>query len=534
MLHGFQVVDGKKYYFDPVTGVVKTDWVKEAGKWHYYDKSGEASGEKLIAGKWYYFNPNSNNEMAIGKIDLGHKTVYYNEQGQMIYGEKLLDGEWYYFDETTGAMATGWTTHHNKRYYYDEEGHMSHGWFQVEGVWYYFDNVTGIYNPNWEREGDSYYYVVNGERYKGELRINNNWYYFDETTGAMATGWTTHHNKRYYYDGEGHMSHGWFQVEGVWYYFDNVTGVYDPNWEREGDFCYYLVNGERYKGELRINNQWYYFDEITGAMATGWTNHHGRKYYYNSNGQMQYGFQTINGNTYYFDNVYGNMKTGWQNINGSLYYFYLDGRMARNTTIDGKRIGADGRVQDYSVRMSMFSTVSTNNANGTYNMSRALCSFNQVVLNPGQTVSFFAVAGPCGQAQGYRPAGVVGGVGYGGGICQASTTLYGAGIRAGLTVVERRNHSVPSTYVPIGQDAMVNYGSSDLKLRNDFNFPVKIVTYVNGNTLYAEIWGNSVESFDSIQINSWRTGSNTAAAERVYYKNGKIVRREALPSSYYY
>ena len=38
--------------------------------------------------------------------------------------------------------------------------------------------------------------------------------------------------------------------------------------------------------------------------------------------------------------------------------------MARNTTIDGKRIGQDGRVAQYADRMSMFSTISTNNENG--------------------------------------------------------------------------------------------------------------------------------------------------------------------------
>lgn len=47
----------------------------------------------------------------------------------------------------------------------------------------------------------------------------------------------------------------------------------------------------------------------------------------------------------------------------------------------------------YVDRMSVFSTVSTNNENGTYNMSRALKSFNQVVIQPGQTLSFLAWQG---------------------------------------------------------------------------------------------------------------------------------------------
>jgi len=183
--------------------------------------------------------------------------------------------------------------------------------------------------------------------------------------------------------------------------------------------------------------------------------------------------------------------------------------------------------------MSVFSTVSTNNENGTYNMSRALKSFNQVVIQPGQTLSFFGVAGPCGKAEGYKQAGVVGGVGYGGGICQASTTLYGAAIRAGLTIVQRRNHSVPSTYVPIGQDAMVDYGSSDLKFRNDYDYPVKLVTYVSGKTLYAEVWGIQPDWYDYVNVRSWSTGSKSAVAYRDYVKNGKTVKTEQLPSSYY-
>lgn len=189
--------------------------------------------------------------------------------------------------------------------------------------------------------------------------------------------------------------------------------------------------------------------------------------------------------------------------------------------------------RDYSMLIGSFSTVSQNNTNGTFNMTKALLSFNGVVLRPGETLSFFAQAGPCGLAQGYKEAGTVQGSGYGGGICQASTTLYGAALRAGMTIVERRSHSARSVYVPIGQDAMVSYGSSDFKFRNDLEHPVKIVTYVIGKTLYAEFWGLQPSWYDDVQINSWATGAKTAAAERVFLKNGVVVKRERLTNSYY-
>ncbi|MCI8293911.1 MAG: hypothetical protein HFH53_10340 [Hespellia sp.] len=184
-------------------------------------------------------------------------------------------------------------------------------------------------------------------------------------------------------------------------------------------------------------------------------------------------------------------------------------------------------------KIAEFTTTCTNTEASLYNMSRALSEFNGLVIQPGQTVSFFGVAGPCGAAQGYMPGGVVGGIGYGGGICQASTTLYGAALRAGMAIVERRNHSVPSTYVPIGQDAMVSWGTSDFKFRNDFSFPVTLVTYTDGRILHAEFWGQDPGWFDNVTVNSWYTGRNSAAAERIFYKSGREVRREALSNSYY-
>ena len=190
--------------------------------------------------------------------------------------------------------------------------------------------------------------------------------------------------------------------------------------------------------------------------------------------------------------------------------------------------------ENFSDLIGQFTTYSTNTYAGTYNMQRALNSFNGYIIWPGQTMSFFDVAGPCGAAEGYLAAGVVGGLGYGGGICQASTTLYGATLRAGLTIVERQNHSVPSTYVPIGLDAMVNYGTSDFRVRNDYDFPVMIVTSTPDTTLWCGVYGIQPEWFDYIEPISWYTSGNAASAQRIYYKNGQSVLVQWLPDSVYW
>lgn len=115
------------------------------------------------------------------------------------------------------------------------------------------------------------------------------------------------------------------------------------------------------------------------------------------------------------------------------------------------------------------------------------------MLMPGETLSVNDKTGPRTAAKGYKIAPVdVGGIsdiGLGGGACQVSGTLFNGAIRyggkyksedtaqPGLTIMERNVHSIPSAYMPKGTDATVDYGSKDLKIRNDFATPVIIVMY---------------------------------------------------------
>ena len=217
-------------------------------------------------------------------------------------------------------------------------------------------------------------------------------------------------------------------------------------------------------------------------------------------------------------------------------------------------------------KLGSFSTVSKNSEDGTFNMARALAAADGARVGPGETFSFFGTVGECGKAQGYRPAGAIlnGRLvqEYGGGICQASTTIYGAALRSGMTVVERHNHSIPSSYCPIGQDATVSYPSLDFKFKNPTDYPVYIVASGKNRVMTATLYGYQPDGFDSIQVDSKVTqtipapkearysvdsalakgavrldakarAGYRAAAQRIYRKNGKTVKTEDLPSSYY-
>ena len=190
------------------------------------------------------------------------------------------------------------------------------------------------------------------------------------------------------------------------------------------------------------------------------------------------------------------------------------------------------------VKLSGFTTTSTNNSNGNTNMKISLQACNNSIINPGATWSFNKCTGDSNQTSlGYKPAGVlVNGrseTGIGGGICQSSTTIYNAAMLCGMGVVERACHYYPSTYVDPGRDATIDYGNIDLKLKNIFDYQLFMECYMKGVVLHCNIYGIPNPEFDNIKITSKYVSSNRAEAERTYYLDGKKVKTEALPSSTY-
>ena len=194
------------------------------------------------------------------------------------------------------------------------------------------------------------------------------------------------------------------------------------------------------------------------------------------------------------------------------------------------------------VLISQYVTYSGNTWAGNMNMTTAMQSMNGSIIKPGEVFSFNGKTGNSNLAEnGYYAAGVIvngrSADGIGGGICQAATTIYNAAIRANMTVVEREPHTWPSVYVPIGIDSAIDYGNIDMKFRNDTDHEVYLICYMEGAALNAFIYGYKPDDFDEICISSWYTGAAGngfgAVAERNFYKNGKVVKTEDLPSSFY-
>lgn len=164
-------------------------------------------------------------------------------------------------------------------------------------------------------------------------------------------------------------------------------------------------------------------------------------------------------------------------------------------------------LQDYSPRItsadlnkitgimsSYSSTFGTADTGRVENLRIASGYINGTLLMPGDEFSYNKTIGPTTPERGYKEANTYVGSkivpGYGGGVCQVSSTLYRAVIQANIRSTERRNHSMTVGYAKPGLDATVAAGYIDYKFVNTYDFPIYIQGYLSGNQVVFNVWGN--------------------------------------------
>lgn len=153
-------------------------------------------------------------------------------------------------------------------------------------------------------------------------------------------------------------------------------------------------------------------------------------------------------------------------------------------------------------------TLATSSSKRTSNVNLALSYFNFLTVEPGETVNFNKVVGKRTEKNGFKSAPEYAGStvieGVGGGVCQASTTIYGAVIRAGLTIVERHAHTMTVGYVQPSQDAAVSDGDKNMRFKNNTESTLYIFAYVDRKKEEAvcKIFGQPIDPDTYIEIES--------------------------------
>ena len=159
------------------------------------------------------------------------------------------------------------------------------------------------------------------------------------------------------------------------------------------------------------------------------------------------------------------------------------GNLEFTTTIIPAKVTAQDIRASVTLRSKATTPISSASTEDRNNNIRNAFSFlNGKTVAPGERLSFNKVTKDRTLKNGYKYAieYVLGmeEMGIGGGVCQASTTMYLAALLSDLQIISRISHSDPVSYTVFGQDATVVYGRHDLVFKNTLDSTIYITAKV--------------------------------------------------------
>ena len=181
------------------------------------------------------------------------------------------------------------------------------------------------------------------------------------------------------------------------------------------------------------------------------------------------------------------------------------------------------------------------------NISKAVGMMQITKLEPGKSFSFNKKTGERSEKKGWALANAVyQGSGYrkepGGGVCQISTTIFNAILRAGITNITRRGHSIPSDYVTdhfeegLGFDATVDDGHIDFGFKNDTGHTIYMFIYITKNkdsgrrkNINVEIYGTEQSGVEYKCRNEILEFTPSDDKDKVEYEIDKTMLASAKP-----
>lgn len=229
---------------------------------------------------------------------------------------------------------------------------------------------------------------------------------------------------------------------------------------------------------------------------------------------------------------------------------------------------AGGNPEQLALVKDLLGEGTTEYGNGTsgrkQNVAVGAEKINGTLVQPGEEFSVEAVVVPFDAENGYALAASyeMGKVvdSYGGGICQVSTTLYVAVLKAELEVTERYSHSMIVHYVNPSMDAAIAEGLKDLKFINNTDAPIYIEASADGSTLHFAIYGHETRdpnrtvryesettntedptpsltedanaSFGTIEQTSYGYQGSTARLWKIVNDNGNETKEQVNSSTY--
>lgn len=156
------------------------------------------------------------------------------------------------------------------------------------------------------------------------------------------------------------------------------------------------------------------------------------------------------------------------------------------------------KISEFTTQYPVNTAPGVNSEGRVHNVRSTAATIQDVLLKPGEVFNYAPYIEQTEKTFGFKEAPVIVNgklvPGIGGGICQVSSTLYNAVLRAGLAIVERRSHSLPVSYVPLGQDATFASGHINFKFKNSTEHYLLIRTMSDDRSLTVKLFGQTPQN----------------------------------------
>lgn len=169
--------------------------------------------------------------------------------------------------------------------------------------------------------------------------------------------------------------------------------------------------------------------------------------------------------------------------------------------------------------------------NKVTNIDISCRKLNGLIINPGETFSFWQTVGKITKKKGYKNGRVLvrGKLmpGPGGGLCNLVNTIHILIINSPMTVTEFHSHSdalAPDKnriHIPFSSGTSVSYNNIDYCFKNNTEQPVQLVIYVKDDNLFAELRSNKEYPY---KYEIFEEDNHFAKEGEKYYHNSKIYR----------
>jgi len=179
--------------------------------------------------------------------------------------------------------------------------------------------------------------------------------------------------------------------------------------------------------------------------------------------------------------------------------------------------------------------------NRTININVGADRYHGLLIPPGVEFSFNEFLGPVTAEAGFTPELVIKSnvttPEYGGGLCQVSTTVFRAALKAGLEITNRRNHSYAVSYYGTpGLDATIYPPYTDLRFLNNTPGYILIQRRIEGTRLSFEFWGTDdgrqVVISDPEVYDLQPNGAVKAFVKQTVIKDGEVIIDDSFYSRY--